>query len=436
MPTQAPPKLRLAIIGAGPAGLAAAIEFAKLSFVEARIYEQARELREMGAGISLHHNTWRMLDALGVYENFDERDLFRPADGHLVQHRNGRTGELLLSTGQEETPARYHQARTLRTVLQKALLRSVDRSRLRLSSRLIEIVEMSTGALTLRFEDGHEDEVDLLVGADGIRSTVRQFAYPDYRLRYTGTTAYRALADASDILSIPGFPDANTFWHGPHNRLYTCNLRSNVYEIAARVRLTEDAAPVSWGQDASVEDFGERFKNFSPMLQRAIAKIRVVKKHALFNGPRLPRVVSHGSIALVGDASHPLAGEFGTGAGCAFEDAYVLSRAIRWAHDRGHHLSEGLDLFDQVRTPHYHAMYDILDGFARSSVSRKKITSFDDAANQIMEDEWSDGNRWLYHYQVEDVWHSAWRAEDARRSVPDGDDHKEKANGAESTSHL
>ncbi|OJJ97642.1 hypothetical protein ASPACDRAFT_123532 [Aspergillus aculeatus ATCC 16872] len=87
MPTQSPPKLRVAIIGAGPAGLAAAIEFAKLSFVEARIYEQARELREMGAGTSLHHNTWRMLDALGVYENFDERDLFRPADGHLVQHR-------------------------------------------------------------------------------------------------------------------------------------------------------------------------------------------------------------------------------------------------------------------------------------------------------------------------------------------------------------
>ncbi|PYI27262.1 FAD/NAD(P)-binding domain-containing protein [Aspergillus indologenus CBS 114.80] len=423
MPAQSPPKLRVGIIGAGPAGLAAAIEFAKLPFVETRIYEQARELREMGAGISLHHNTWRMLD----------RDLFRPVDGHLVQHRNGRTGELLLSTGQEDTPARYHQARTLRTVLQKALLRSVDRSRLRLSSRLIAIVETSTGALRLRFEDGHEDEVDLLVGADGIRSTVRKFAYPDYRLTYTGTTAYRALADASDILSIPGFPDANTFWHGPQNRLYTCNLRNNVYEIAARVRLTEDAAPVSWGQEASVEDFGARFKNFAPMLQRAIAKIKVVKTYALFNGPRLPRVVSHGSVALIGDASHPLAGEFGTGAGCAFEDAYVLTRAIRWAHDRGYHIRNGLDLFDQVRTPHYHAMYDILDGFARSSESRKKITSFDDTANQIMEDEWNNEISWLI---VEDVWHQAWRAEDARRSVLDGDNDGEKVTRAESTSHL
>ncbi|PYH48054.1 FAD/NAD(P)-binding domain-containing protein [Aspergillus saccharolyticus JOP 1030-1] len=430
-----PTKLRVAIIGAGPAGLAAAIEFAKLSFVEVRIYEQARELREMGAGIGLSPNAWRMLDALGVYENLDKKDLFRPADGHLVQHRNGRTGELLLSHKQEGIPARYYQARTMRPVLQKALLQGVDGSRLRLSSRLLGIVEKPAGGWRLRFEDGFEDEVDLLVGADGIRSIVRRFVYPNYRLRYTGTTAYRALADTTDILSIPGFPDANTFWHGPYDRLYTCNLRNNVYELAARVRLTEDAAPVSWGQVASVEEVSERFKTFSPMLQRALAKIKVVKKYALFNGPRLPRVASHGSIALVGDASHPLAGEFGTGAGCAFEDAYVLARAVQWAYDRGYPIRDGLDLFDQVRRPHYHAMFDIVDGFAQSQISRQKITDFDDAALQILADEWSGGHHWLYTYQVEDVWRRAWKAEDGRRSqttgVEDGDH-----DGSENGSHL
>lgn len=81
------PKLRVAVIGAGPAGLGAAIEFQKLPFVDLRIYEQARELREVGAGISIQRNTWRMLDALGVYDNVDPSTVFSAADGHSVQHR-------------------------------------------------------------------------------------------------------------------------------------------------------------------------------------------------------------------------------------------------------------------------------------------------------------------------------------------------------------
>ncbi|BAE54612.1 unnamed protein product [Aspergillus oryzae RIB40] len=205
------PKLRVAIIGAGPAGLGAAIEFQKLPFVDLRIYEQARELREVGAGISIQRNTWRMLDALGVYDNIDPSTIFSAADGHSVQHR-----------GQHDTPPRHKHARALRTVLQQALLKAVDKTNLRLSSRLVEIRELPNKTLSLRFEDEHTDEVDLLIGADGVRSVVRQFSFPDHRISYTGTTAFRALVNADDILSIPNFPDAVTFWHGP-----TRNLRQS-----------------------------------------------------------------------------------------------------------------------------------------------------------------------------------------------------------------
>lgn len=55
-------------------------------------------------------------------------------------------------------------------MLQKALLKGVDQSRLRLSSRLVEVTQLPSAAYYLRFEDGHTDEVDLLVGADGVRS--------------------------------------------------------------------------------------------------------------------------------------------------------------------------------------------------------------------------------------------------------------------------
>lgn len=80
-------RLRVAIIGAGPAGLGAAIEFAKLPFVEWKLYEQATAIREIGAGISVQPSTWRMLEVMGAAGNLKSEDFYRSPDHHSVQHR-------------------------------------------------------------------------------------------------------------------------------------------------------------------------------------------------------------------------------------------------------------------------------------------------------------------------------------------------------------
>lgn len=80
-------RLRVAIIGAGPAGLGAAIEFAKLPFIEWKLYEQASEIREIGAGLSIQPSTWRLLERLGAAQNLKPHDIYRAADDHSVQHR-------------------------------------------------------------------------------------------------------------------------------------------------------------------------------------------------------------------------------------------------------------------------------------------------------------------------------------------------------------
>jgi salicylate hydroxylase len=80
--------------------LRVAIEFQRLPFVDLRIYEQATVLREIGSGLSLQRNTWLMLESLGALQHIKPEEMFRAANRHSVQHRNGRTGELSVSHAQ------------------------------------------------------------------------------------------------------------------------------------------------------------------------------------------------------------------------------------------------------------------------------------------------------------------------------------------------
>jgi salicylate hydroxylase len=112
----------------------------------------------------------------------------------------------------------------------------------------------------LHFSNGHTDEVDLLIGADGVRSAVRQFAFPEHKIAYTGRTAYRGLIPTENILAIPGFPDAVTFWHGPRDWVYTCNLRRGVHELTCNADVPNDEGRVRWEEEASLEEFRRPWK--------------------------------------------------------------------------------------------------------------------------------------------------------------------------------
>lgn len=163
--------IKIAIIGGGPAGLSLAIELAKLPFVDWRLYEQKPSISEIGTGITLQRNTWRLLEKLGASKHLRTRDLFRPADGHDVQYRNGRSGVIVKQThppssvAPHQAPCRIHRAK-----LQRALLKQVDESRIRVGRKLVDVERQEGGRLRLTFKDGHVDYADLVVGADGIRS--------------------------------------------------------------------------------------------------------------------------------------------------------------------------------------------------------------------------------------------------------------------------
>lgn len=78
--------MKIAIIGAGPAGLAAAIELSRLPFADYTVYEKADRVKEIGAGISIQRITWRLLEHLGAAQYLRDSDWFAPEDHHYVRH--------------------------------------------------------------------------------------------------------------------------------------------------------------------------------------------------------------------------------------------------------------------------------------------------------------------------------------------------------------
>lgn len=88
MSTETPEKrLKVAIIGGGPGGLGAAIELAKLPYVDWNLYEKKPQISETGGGISLQRHTWRMLELNGVAGSINAKDFFRQPDGQSGQRR-------------------------------------------------------------------------------------------------------------------------------------------------------------------------------------------------------------------------------------------------------------------------------------------------------------------------------------------------------------
>ncbi|KAK7425339.1 hypothetical protein QQZ08_008236 [Neonectria magnoliae] len=373
--------LKVAIIGGGPGGLGAAIALSKLPFVDWTLYEKKPEISETGGGISLQQHTWRMLEWNGAAKNIKPQDFFRSPEGLGGQQR--------------------------RALLQAALLKEVDESRIRLSQKLVKVQKLPSGKVEIEFEDGHRDEVDLLVAADGIRSFVRSFTFPSHKIKYNGQSAYRTIIHKPTAEAIEGMPKASVFWQNLGGRyVFTSPLGGDDFEVTARIsRPSEGQEHVSWGQPFDLNALVQEYDGFCEPVRKVVALAAAhggTQEFALFSGPRLESVIALDAIALIGDASHPLSGAFGAGAGFALEDVYALTKSVEWAWKGGKGVAAALELYDRIRSPHYGDLYAVLDwyGGVFAEVAAERLSVDEEIAQRIRRTRGEQGS-WMYHYDIE-----------------------------------
>jgi salicylate hydroxylase len=325
----------IAIIGGGIGGLAAAAALRKAGY-EPHIYERAQAFGEVGAGISLSPNAVKGLEWLGL-EGFLAAHASEPLDQFV---RHGETGETLLHFDRRDCRQRYGAAyyQLHRADLLAALAQHAGDRNFAFGRELRGLVPEGRG-VTLAFADGSTASADVVIAADGLRSHVRERLFAAPPPRFSGHVAWRALIPSERLPPEYSAP-ASVNHVGAGRNLVTYPIRGGrLVNVVALTRATRWAEE-SWSARADPADLAAEFAGWTGYAGRAVAAIPdgALFRWGLFLRKPLDRWVS-GSVALLGDAAHPMLPYMGQGASCAIEDAVVLGRCFAAESDPARALS-------------------------------------------------------------------------------------------------
>ena len=342
-------RVRIAIVGGGLGGLAAAL-FLRHAGLDATVYEQAPELREVGAGIVVSPNMVRPLSQLGLADKLREFAVRLEAAWEFRRWQDGRV--LFVQPMGEQCERLYgvHCYVAHRADLLGLFQQALPEHMVRLDHRCVEVRQDEHEAeLTLLRGDRGEIKVtaDVVIGADGIHSAVRQVVAPHIGVRFSGLCAFRCLVPADKAPAMALRP-AHTLWLGPgrhfvHYPICGGRLVNVVAIVPAGSWRTE-----SWNADGEISDLTAEFAGWDDRVHQLIVSASSTKRWALYDRDPLQRWTD-GRVSLLGDAAHAMLPFFGQGAAQAIEDAFVLAACLQTA-DRVS-APHALQRYERIRRP-------------------------------------------------------------------------------------
>ncbi len=317
------------IVGGGIAGLTAALALQRQGR-NVRVFEQAAQFGDVGAGLTLSQPATRGLFSLGLQAAIEQAaDIPARAGGADYLTGARLDGPDLMQEAREagEIPYFYQLHRAdMHEILAAAVIAN-DPTAITLNRQVCDLTQDDSG-VTASFVDGGQVRGEVLIGADGINSRVRTLLFGEEHPRFTGQVAYRFLIPTEQVEQFLT-AGASCNYIGPGRSLLRYQIRHGSVVNGVAFVATDSWTGEGWSTPVETSELLEQFAGVNADVQGLLlaAPKDGTRKWALFDRDPMPQWTK-GRVTLAGDSAHPMLPFLGLGAAMGIEDAVVLGRAF------------------------------------------------------------------------------------------------------------
>ena len=337
--------MKILIVGAGIGGLVSALCLNKKGY-EVEIYEQSEVLSELGAGVQLSPNATRVLDYLELTDDLKPH-VFEPRS---FQFLNYKTEKIISKRDlglKIQDDFGFPNFDVHRADLQKVLLNKVEEKGIKIYSNM-KVIDVGNEENKAYIKINEEKiKADIVIGADGIHSVVREKLFEKKESSFTGNVAWRMLIPVDLLPRDLILPDT-TVWLGPKKHFVSYHVSGGKNLNCVCLVEQEGWKNESWSERGNIEDLREVYNGWNQTIETLlkIANPNTLYRWALHDRPPMKQW-SKGRIILLGDAAHPMLPFLAQGAAMAIEDGAVLADCISSYEDN----EKSLKYFEQIRKP-------------------------------------------------------------------------------------
>lgn len=379
------PPLHAVIIGGGIGGLSAANAL-RLHGVSVTVYEQAKVLGEVGAGLVVYPNSLRQLERIGLGDRLAQVGaVLGPGSEYY------RMDGTLVSKIQITDSAGWNGLYGMhRADLLQVLADALPAGCVQTDHRCVALQQSESGA-RLQFSNGTSADADIVVAADGLHSTLQRQIVDPQPPEYSGVRAYRGLVSAE---LLPDWPrEAHLVWmgDGKHFMVYPVRGGSLLNYVGFVPTSTETVE--SWSAPGDRNELASAFAGWDSRIVDLLEQVETCYWWGLYDRRPLSSWAD-GRLVLLGDAAHAMLPHLGQGANQAIEDGFALAMLLEQC--RPADVPERLRLYERFRRQRT----DVIQDEARKQGLRfdSKYASLEKRDREIVDA--AQFRRWLYDYDV------------------------------------